>query len=134
MNLAAVQVVSVLLLAAAALAAPDASAGGHAVQDDLAHTLTVPAAPLRIVSLAPGTTEMLFAAGAGPLFDLGPYYLSTLGVLFGPASRVAAKASATAGWPSRIRSAAWRATAMASARRRADESLRFPSRRKWSTE
>ena len=34
--------------------------------------------------------EFLFAAGAGPLFDLGPYYLSTLGVLFGPASRVAA--------------------------------------------
>lgn len=34
--------------------------------------------------------EFLFAAGAGPLFDLGPYYLSTLGVLFGPATQVAA--------------------------------------------
>jgi len=32
----------------------------------------------------------LFATGAGPLFDLGPYYLSTLAVIFGPASRVAA--------------------------------------------
>jgi predicted dehydrogenase len=42
--------------------------------------------------------EFLFATGAGPLFDLGPYYLSTLATLFGPASRVAAvgrRASAT---------------------------------------
>jgi predicted dehydrogenase len=34
--------------------------------------------------------EFLFAPGAGPLFDLGPYYLSVLAVLFGPARRVAA--------------------------------------------
>jgi len=34
--------------------------------------------------------EFLFAQGAGPLFDLGPYYLSTLAMLFGPATRVAA--------------------------------------------
>ena len=34
--------------------------------------------------------EFLFAKGAGPLFDLGPYYLSTLATIFGPASRVAA--------------------------------------------
>jgi predicted dehydrogenase len=34
--------------------------------------------------------EFLFAPGAGPLFDLGPYYLSVLAVLFGPAHRVAA--------------------------------------------
>jgi predicted dehydrogenase len=34
--------------------------------------------------------EFLFGAGAGPLFDLGPYYLSTLATLFGPANRVAA--------------------------------------------
>ena len=42
--------------------------------------------------------EFLFAVGAGPLFDLGPYYLSTLATLFGPANRVAAvgrKPSAT---------------------------------------
>jgi predicted dehydrogenase len=42
--------------------------------------------------------EFLFGAGAGPLFDLGPYYLSTLAMLFGPANRVAAvgrKPSAT---------------------------------------
>jgi predicted dehydrogenase len=31
----------------------------------------------------------LFRRGAGPLFDMGPYYLSTLAVLFGPATRVA---------------------------------------------
>ena len=34
--------------------------------------------------------EFLFAPGAGPLFDLGPYYLSVLAMLFGPARRVAA--------------------------------------------
>jgi len=34
--------------------------------------------------------EFLFAKGAGPLFDMGPYYLSTLATIFGPASRVAA--------------------------------------------
>ena len=34
--------------------------------------------------------EFLFAPGAGPLFDLGPYYLTVLAVLFGPARRVAA--------------------------------------------
>jgi predicted dehydrogenase len=33
--------------------------------------------------------EFLFAKGAGPLFDLGPYYLSALATIFGPASRVA---------------------------------------------
>jgi predicted dehydrogenase len=34
--------------------------------------------------------EFLFARGAGPLFDLGPYYLSVLATLFGPATQVAA--------------------------------------------
>jgi predicted dehydrogenase len=34
--------------------------------------------------------EFLFKRGAGPLFDLGPYYLTTLAVLFGPATQVAA--------------------------------------------
>jgi predicted dehydrogenase len=34
--------------------------------------------------------EFLFARGAGPLFDMGPYYLSTLATLFGPADQVAA--------------------------------------------
>ena len=34
--------------------------------------------------------EFLFAKGAGPLFDLGPYYLSVLATLFGPTTRVAA--------------------------------------------
>ncbi|MBO0801905.1 MAG: Gfo/Idh/MocA family oxidoreductase [Nocardiopsaceae bacterium] len=36
--------------------------------------------------------EFLFATGAGPLFDLGPYYLSTLAGIFGPARSVAATA------------------------------------------
>ena len=43
--------------ASAALARP--------VTDDLGRQLELPAPPLRIVSLAPGATEMLFAAGAG---------------------------------------------------------------------
>lgn len=34
--------------------------------------------------------EFLFAPGAGPLFDLGPYHLTVLATLFGPARRVAA--------------------------------------------
>jgi predicted dehydrogenase len=32
----------------------------------------------------------LFQRGAGPLFDMGPYYLSALATLFGPADQVAA--------------------------------------------
>jgi iron complex transport system substrate-binding protein len=36
-----------------------------AIPDDTGNTVTLPAIPTRIVSLAPGATEMLFAAGAG---------------------------------------------------------------------
>jgi len=47
----------------------DASAATAAttrtVSDDLRHTVSVAPPPLRIVSLSPGGTEMLFAAGAG---------------------------------------------------------------------
>ena len=34
--------------------------------------------------------QFLFRRGAGPLFDMGPYYLSTLATVFGPAEHVAA--------------------------------------------
>lgn len=34
--------------------------------------------------------EFLFQAGGGPLFDIGPYYLTTLAHVFGPAKRVTA--------------------------------------------
>jgi iron complex transport system substrate-binding protein len=51
-----------LAFAAAPLAV---AAPTRSVPDDLGQAVTVPAAPLRIVSLAPGATEMLFAAGAG---------------------------------------------------------------------
>jgi predicted dehydrogenase len=34
--------------------------------------------------------EFLFQPGAGPLYDMGPYYLSTFATLFGPAEHVAA--------------------------------------------
>jgi len=34
--------------------------------------------------------EFLFQRGAGPLFDVGPYYLTALATLFGPAQQVAA--------------------------------------------
>jgi iron complex transport system substrate-binding protein len=54
------------LAVAAALALGSATAApARTVTDDLGRQLEVPAAPLRIVSLAPGATEMLFAAGAG---------------------------------------------------------------------
>jgi len=42
-----------------------AGAAALIVPDDSGHTLTLPATPTRIISLAPGATEMLFAAGAG---------------------------------------------------------------------
>ena len=37
--------------------------------------------------------EFLFAEGAGPLFDIGPYYLTTLVHVFGPVASVAAVGS-----------------------------------------
>ncbi|WIE63939.1 Gfo/Idh/MocA family oxidoreductase [Curtobacterium sp. MCLR17_036] len=37
--------------------------------------------------------EFLFAHGAGPLFDIGPYYITTLVQAFGPVQRVTATAS-----------------------------------------
>jgi iron complex transport system substrate-binding protein len=37
----------------------------RSVRDDAGETVSVPAGPCRIVSLSPGTTAMLFAAGAG---------------------------------------------------------------------
>ncbi len=49
----------------AAAAASGGAAERRTVTDDLGHPVSVPQAPLRIVSLAPGATEMLFAAGAG---------------------------------------------------------------------
>ncbi|MEV6963990.1 Gfo/Idh/MocA family oxidoreductase [Hamadaea sp. NPDC051192] len=36
--------------------------------------------------------EFLFGPGGGPLFDMGPYYLTALAVLFGPVTRVSATA------------------------------------------
>lgn len=47
------------------LAPTDLTAATRVVTDDSGRQVRVPAAPLRIVSLAPGATEMLFAAGAG---------------------------------------------------------------------
>jgi predicted dehydrogenase len=37
--------------------------------------------------------EFLFAFGGGPLFDIGPYYITTLVQTFGPVSKVSATAS-----------------------------------------
>jgi iron complex transport system substrate-binding protein len=55
------------VLLAALLAAVTASAAPakREMRDDTGATLTFPAGSCRIVSLAPGTTAMLFAAGAG---------------------------------------------------------------------
>ena len=63
--------VEIVVLAAAcsgpALATSPAAAAAalRTVVDDLGRKVSVPAPPLRIVSLSPGATEMLFAAGAG---------------------------------------------------------------------
>jgi iron complex transport system substrate-binding protein len=56
---------SVHLLAALFCVAANASSGSVTVSDDLGHSITLAHAPQKIVSLAPGATEMLFAAGAG---------------------------------------------------------------------
>ncbi len=37
--------------------------------------------------------EFLFARGGGPMFDIGPYYLTTLVQVFGPVAKVTAAAS-----------------------------------------
>ena len=41
--------------------------------------------------------DFLFAAGAGPLLDMGPYYVTTLVHAFGPVARVAAVSSQSHG-------------------------------------
>ncbi len=63
---------SFIVLIAAAIACHAASApaqaaapAARAVTDDTGRVVTVRTAPLRIASLSPGGTEMLFAAGAG---------------------------------------------------------------------
>lgn len=53
------------LAALASGTAAAAPAAARTVTDDFGRTVRVRAPPLRIVSLAPGATEMLFAAGAG---------------------------------------------------------------------
>ena len=53
------------ILASMAAAPPAAEEAARQVRDDSGDQVTVSAAPCRIVSLAPGTTAMLFAAGAG---------------------------------------------------------------------
>jgi iron complex transport system substrate-binding protein len=53
-----------LLILALAAVTP-AAAGALTVPDDTGHTVTLHSIPTRIISLAPGATEMLFAAGAG---------------------------------------------------------------------
>src|SRR5712692_7238609 len=53
------------LLALISLCTLGVAAAAVVVQDDTGHTVTLPSTPTRIISLAPGATEMLFAAGAG---------------------------------------------------------------------
>jgi iron complex transport system substrate-binding protein len=66
-NRSFIVLITVLAAAQAApVSAGSAALAARAVTDDSGRVLTVRAAPLRIVSLSPGGTEMLFAAGAGP--------------------------------------------------------------------
>ncbi|MEV0719906.1 Gfo/Idh/MocA family oxidoreductase [Asanoa sp. NPDC050611] len=56
--------------------------------------------PLSAIALVQGAgpqrwhpePEFFFQPGGGPLFDMGPYYLTALAVLFGPVNRVSAVA------------------------------------------
>lgn len=65
-------------------------------------------APLTAITLMQGpgpeswhpSPEFLFQEGAGPLFDIGPYYLTALVQFFGPVKRVSAVASTAK--PSRV--------------------------------
>ena len=59
-------VVTVLVTGALRLEATAGTLGArHVVADDLGQSVSVIMPPLRIVSLSPGATEMLFSAGAG---------------------------------------------------------------------
>jgi iron complex transport system substrate-binding protein len=53
------------LLALISLCTSGVAAAGAVVRDDTGHAVNLPSTPTRIISLAPGATEMLFAAGAG---------------------------------------------------------------------
>jgi iron complex transport system substrate-binding protein len=53
------------LLALLSICGPVVATAAVTVRDDTGQTLTLPSTPTRIISLAPGATEMLFAAGAG---------------------------------------------------------------------
>ncbi len=67
MRLTGLAPLAALLFAAAADAAstPHAAPAARTVRDDTGASVNVPADNCRLVSLAPGTTAMLFAAGAG---------------------------------------------------------------------
>jgi iron complex transport system substrate-binding protein len=66
MRAAGTGVLALLVLGPSHAAPPTLSAAPtRTVTDDSARTVSVRPPPLRIVSLAPGATEMLFAAGAG---------------------------------------------------------------------
>jgi iron complex transport system substrate-binding protein len=53
------------VLVTTSLPAAAAASGSITIVDDSGRTITLPHVPQRIVSIAPGATEMLFAAGAG---------------------------------------------------------------------
>jgi len=61
----AIRSLTVLALLCLGLATGGPASAAHTVSDDLSREVTVRDPPLRIVSLTPGATEMLFAAGAG---------------------------------------------------------------------
>jgi len=58
-------VVAIGLASTAAPAAQDPADTAFVIKDDTGQRVSLPHAPHRIISLAPGATEMLFAAGAG---------------------------------------------------------------------
>lgn len=61
----AIERVLLSLLVLVAISSGASAASAVRVVDDTGHTVTLPNIPQKIVSIAPGATEMLFAAGAG---------------------------------------------------------------------
>jgi iron complex transport system substrate-binding protein len=64
-RLVTIIIIAVAMPGARIFAGAPAAAATHTVSDDLGRAIVVPPPPLRMISLAPGDTEMLFAAGAG---------------------------------------------------------------------
>src|SRR4029078_4659782 len=72
------------------------SGGAHLLHPHTPCSVIEPGGP----NLWHPTPDFLYQPGAGPLFDMGPYYLTALAQAFGPVARVAARGGTAA--PTRV--------------------------------